>query len=137
MAGSAVSEGEGNIIDATTALSLGSLHRAELKKRVENLPPGHRRTGAIFRRGDPNVPSAALPRKVPAREEHEVAVKKSQAISIAVTLTKGKARAAQEGGYCILHVKVRGVPWFARETSWWRCLRALRAKLAPPATPAA
>lgn len=132
-----MSEGEGNIIDATTALSLGSLHRAELKKRVENLPKGHRRTGAIFKRGDPNVPSAALPRKVLEHEEHEVVVKRGQAKSIAETLTGFPARAVEDGGYCILHVKVRGVAWFSKQTSFWRCLRALRAKLAPPASPAA
>lgn len=133
-----MSTDETNIIDATTALSLGSLARAEMRKRVDNLPPGHRRTGQIFKRGDPNVPAEAIPKPIPEHEEHEVVVRKGQAKSIAQTLTGFPARVVEDGGYCILHVKVRGVAWFAKEVSWWRCLRALRSKIVSrPTTPAA
>lgn len=106
-------------------------------KRLKELPPGHHRTGQIFKRGDPNVPAEALPRPRLEHEEHECIVTKRQAEAIVVTLAKCKGRLREGAGYCLLTVKIRGVDFQAREISWWRCLRAMRAELARVNQPAA
>jgi hypothetical protein len=116
-----------NVIDAMEALSLGSLSRAELKRRVENLPKGHRRTGMVF--SGENAPAGALGEPVPLQEEHEVAVNKRDAKATAEQLTGHPAVVKEKDGRCYLEVIIRGVKFGCTEISWWRCLRALMATL--------